>query len=131
MISERHLSGYASQNYAEHSHFDTFNNSATMGLRCSHSIPERPYRYCFLYPTVSYGNREGIIVTQPLGTLTSWFANRCKYTSSVDSVEFYNRVDENSHVPSIDVVAAQARKILSMSSKHQMEFQHLIYWPAF
>jgi hypothetical protein len=113
------------------SHFETLDNGATVSLRCSDSMVDRPYRHCLLYPTASCGNRKGIIVTQPLGTLTSWLGNRCEHTNSVDAVEFYNHVDEGTRVPSIGVIAAQRRKLSSVSPKNHLQLQDLIYWPAF
>jgi hypothetical protein len=94
---------------------------------------DRSYRYYLLYPTASFGNSKSIIVTQPLGTLTSWLGNRCEHAKLVDANEFYYgyHVKENTHVPSIGLVAAQPRKLLSMSSKNNMELQDLIYWPVF
>jgi hypothetical protein len=127
------LSGYASKDYAEKSHFDQFDNGATVGLRCSQSLPECPYRFCFLYPRTSCGGHQGVIVTQPFGTLTSWLANRCEHTSSVDPAEFYRRMEEQYRVPSVGIVAAQGKKLWSGLSKKKSKFKldEIVYWQAF
>jgi len=119
------LSGYASKDYAERCH-DEFDNGATIGLRCSESV-NQPYRFCFLYPTISCWEQKGIIVTQPFGTLTSWLANGCEHTGSVDAIEFYDRVEEHLRVPSVGIVGAPGKKLLSSSSKKKRRLGERIY----
>jgi len=105
-------------------------NGATLGLRCSDGIVDRPYSYSFVLPTVSCEGRMGVIAAQPFGTLTSWVGGRCEHTSSVDPIEFYE-VGRRFRVPSVGVVAVQQEKMLSVASKKCLETGKVVYWPAF
>jgi hypothetical protein len=49
-LREAIFSRFASKDYAEKSHFDTTDNGATMGLRCSDGVIGRPYSYSFVQP---------------------------------------------------------------------------------
>ena len=125
------FSGFASYDYAELSHFDMTDNGATIGVRCSEGVDDRPYRYNFVHPTVSCEGLMGIIVTQPFGTMTSWLASRCEHTSSIDPIEFYDMSQSPSREPSIGVVAAQQAKLLSGASRNEGQTNEIVWWQPF
>ena len=130
-LREATFSGFASKDYAEKTHFDTKDNGATMGLRCSDGVIGRPYSYSFVQPNVRCEGRLGIIVTQVFGTLLFWGASETEHTSTVDPVEFYNAVAASLRIPSVGAVIVQQLKLLSAAGNKSWEMERAVYWPAF
>ncbi len=131
------FSGFATQDYAELSHFDLTDNGATLGLRCCNSIVERPYSYSFILLTIMYEGQMGVIVEQSIGTMTAWMGGRCEHTSSVDPIEFGDGMKPVleplalSRVPSVGLIAVQQKKMLSVAFKRRLETGKVVYFPAF
>ena len=56
---------------------------------------------------------------------------RCKHTSSMYHVEFYNKVAKCIREPSVGLVAAQQMKLLNVALKNGLETEKAVYWQAF
>ena len=80
---------------------------------------------------MSCEGKLGVIVIQLFGVLTFWRASRTEHTSTVDPIEFYNKVEQGLRIPSVGVVAVQQLKLLSVALNKRLEIERAVYWPAF
>ena len=80
------LSAYVGQNHAEFIHVDECDEGPRLGLRCSPETPQSPTARMFVYPEMMRDGKRGVIIRQPIGTVTLWKASRFQHTGSVDEL---------------------------------------------
>lgn len=121
------LSAFVGRNYAELSHHDPCETGPTIGLRCSQANPKAPRAHLFVYPAMSCGDKQGIVIAQPKGTLTVWFAAKYEHTNSIDEDALLSGEDG---LLSVGLVAVQKDKLLSVPSGRKDVMEKLVYLPA-
>jgi len=76
----------------------------------------------FVYPEMMCDGKCGVLIPQPIGTVTLWKASLFKHTSSVDELallkSFKGMSDENDP-SSLGLVVVQKQKLLTVPSNRQ------------
>ena len=124
------LSAFASRNYDERSHHDPGETGPTIGLRCSNPDPINSHKaHVFVYPQMSCEGKQGVLIQQPIGTLTVWFASLFEHTSSVDEERILHG-GKDTGTPSVGIVAVQKNKLLSVPNNRKDVMDQLVFFPG-
>jgi len=78
----------------------------------------------FVYPEMKYNGKRGVIIGQPIGTVTLWKASLFEHTSSVDKsthLRSLNGMSNENGPLSVGLVVVQKRKLLNLpSNRHDI-----------